>query len=114
MSGYKFELENNDEILKINSPKKSLRGPYTVVCKDLIERWAIVTMDWEGNPRLGIRWFWGENGNPISRSFPTWFVIPPSLSKNILSGIPIDHQISGKIDEFLQGKITGIDLKGAQ
>ena len=90
---------------------RSLSGPYTVVFKNLDERWAIVAFDWEDEPRLGIRWFWGDGGNPFSSGNGTWLVIPPSLSRNILSGLPIDHAFSGRLESFLCGNITGQQLK---
>jgi hypothetical protein len=110
MAGKSFDLTNDDEILKINSPKDKVNGPYKVIYKDLSERWAIVALDWNKKPQLGIRWFWGNGGNPFSSAHPIWLVIPSALTKNILSGLPIDHQLSGRIDDFLCGKITGPEL----
>ena len=111
-TGENFPMENDKMILQINSPRASLSGPYAVVFKDLEERWAIVAIDWDDAPRLGMRWFWGNGGNPFSTGHGTWLVIPPSLSKNILSGLPIDHTFSGQVDDFLCGKIKGKELKG--
>ncbi len=99
-------------ILKIDSPKANLSGPHIVVFKNLEERWAIVALDWDGEPRLGIRSFWGNGGNPFSSGHGTWFVIPPFLSKNILCGLPIDHAFSGRLESFLCGKISGAQLNG--
>ncbi len=110
-AGSDFEIEDDSKILQINSPREALSGPYIVVFKNMEERWAIVAFEWEGNPRLGIRWFWDGSGNPVSCGHGTWLVIPPSLSKNILSGLPIDHVFSSKIDAFLCGNITGEQLK---
>lgn len=110
-TGEKFDIENDNQILQINSPKDSLSGPYTVVFKNLEERWVIVAFDWDGEPRLGIRWFWGNGGNPFSSGHGTWLVIPSSLSKNILSGLPIDHVFSEKLNDFLSKKITGEQLR---
>ena len=107
--GATFRLKDDSKILGINSPKKSVGGPYVVVCKNLEERWAIVAMDWDEEPRLGIRWFWGSNGHPSVRGYPTWFVIPPTLSK-ILVGSPLAHEYSGRLEEYLDGKISGPDL----
>ena len=105
------KLENNSEILEIISPKKSVRGPYVVVYKDTDKRWAIVAMDWDSEPRLGIRWFWDKQGYPVGISgSPVWYVIPPQLSKSILAGLPIDHTFSTKIDKFLAGELTGQEL----
>jgi len=111
MAGINFNLNNDNAILKINSPKISVGGPYQVVYKNLNERWAIVALDWEGKPSLGIRWFWGNGGNPFSSAHPIWLIIPASLTKNILGGLPIDYKISGKIDDYLRGKINGNELK---
>jgi len=109
-TGENFQIESDEMILQINSPRANLSGPYTVVFKNLEERWAIVAFDWDGEPRLGMRWFWGNGGNPFSSGNGTWLVIPSSLSKNILSGLPIDHTFSGQLDDFLCGKIKGAQL----
>ena len=110
MGGEDLKLEFDSEILKINSPKENLGGPFKVIYKNLEERWALVAINWNNEPRLGIRWFWGNGGNPFSSAHPIWLVIPPSLSRNILSGLPLDHEFAGKIDNFLQKKINGIEL----
>ncbi|AYV24468.1 hypothetical protein [Vibrio mediterranei] len=107
MSGKEFNLEDDNEILKINSPKVSLEGPFTVVYKNLDERWAIVAINWDGEPRLGMRWFWANGGNPFSSGHPTWLVIPPSLSKGVLSSLPLDHSFATKVDDFLSEKLSG-------
>ena len=107
--GETFPLDDDREILGINSPRDRVGGPYVVVFKNVEDRWAIVAMDWEGEPRLGIRWFWGNGGNPSVRGYPTWFVIPPTLSK-ILVGSPLAHEYSGRLEEYLDGKISGPDL----
>lgn len=111
MSGKDFPLQDDSKILAINSPRDSVGGPYAVVYKNMEERWAIVAMDWDGEPRLGMRWFWGGGGNPLSSGYPIWLVIPPSLSKNILSGLPIGHKFGARVDDFLAGKIDGATLK---
>jgi len=113
-TGINFQLENDKKILQINSPRSNLSGPYAVVFKNLEERWAIVAFDWDEEPRLGIRWFWGNGGNPLSSGNGTWLVIPSSLSKTIISGLPINHTFSNRIDDFLCGKITGDQLKDQQ
>jgi len=110
MAGQNFDLNDNDAILNLNSPRKSVGGPYKVVFKDLDERWVIVALDWENEPSLGIRWFWGNGGNPFSSGNPIWLVIPSSLTKSILAGLPIDYKTNGKIDDFLRGKINGNEL----
>ena len=109
-AGENFPLYDDARILEINSPQNSVGGPYIVVYKDLEERWAIVALDWDGEPCLGIRWFWGSAGNPISTTYAIWLVIPNLLRKHILSALPIDTNLSKKIDDFLAGKIRGTSL----
>ena len=111
-TGQNFSLDNDEQILQIRSPRESVGGPFVVVYKNTVERWVIVAMDWDGEPRLGIRWFWDGSGNPFSSGHATWLVIPPSLSKNVLSGLPIDHGFGGRIDDFLCGRIKGAELVG--
>jgi len=109
-TGQSYPIDKNGEILKINSPQSSLGGPFVVVFKNIEERWAIVAITWDGLPRLGIRWFWGTLGQPVSMTHGTWLVIPPSLSKGILASLPLDHAFSGRLDDFLCGKIKGTEL----
>ncbi len=111
-TGESFDLENDNSLLQINSPRENLSGPYVVVFKNIKERWAIVAIEWDKKPRLGMRWFWGNGGAPFSSGHGIWLVIPPALSKNVLIGLPIDHGFAGKIDDFLRGKINGEQLKG--
>ncbi|ADQ80434.1 hypothetical protein Palpr_2298 [Paludibacter propionicigenes WB4] len=110
MSGEKFDLEIDANILAINSPQSCVNGPYKIVYKHIKERWVIIALDWDGEPRLGIRWFWDKSGNPISRGYPTWFIIPTSLSNAILNGLPLDFAFRSKIADFLASKILGNDL----
>ena len=104
MGGKTLNLENDAEILQIKVFKKSGVGPYLVVYKNIKDRWAIVAMDWfignKAEPRLGIRWFNQNVGNPQSSSKPSWLVIPPEMSKNILFGLPIEHDFYGKIAHY--------------
>ncbi len=110
MAGKNFKIDDDKEILKINSPRVSVGGPYVVVYKDIIERWAIVALDWEKEPRLGIRWFWGNAGNPFSTGHPTWLIIPPKLVISILNGLPIEFQFRKRLEDYLCGKVDGKEL----
>lgn len=110
-TGENFDLNDDNKILQINAPKDRVGGPYTVVFKNIKERWAIVALKWDGQPRLGIRWFGGNSGIPSGFGHGEWFIIPTSISKNILCGLPIDHALSCRIEEFLSGKIEGDDLR---
>lgn len=110
MAGEKFNLDDDEAILGLNSPKNSVGGPYRVVYKNTEERWVIIALDWDGEPRLGIRWFWGNGGNPFSSGNPTWLVIPNSLSNSILNGLPLDFKFHKNIEDFLSRRINGTDL----
>ena len=111
MSGENFDLENDDKILEIKSPKKSIGGPYFVVFKSVEERFAIVALDWNKKPKLAIRWFWSKKGNPVSRGHATWLVIPPMLHNAILNGLPLDFKLRDNLNRFLTGEISGNELK---
>ncbi len=110
-AGKDFPLED-DEILKINSPKEHVSGPYSVVYKNIQERWAIVALHWENEPRLGMRWFWEGGGNPFSSGHATWLIVPPTLSKSVLAGLPIEHIRAGRVEDFLCGRIESSELNG--
>jgi hypothetical protein len=114
MSGENYKIEDDAEILKINSPKIFIGGPYVVVYKDINERWAIVAIDWDKEPRLGIRWFWGNGGNPFSSGNPTWLVIPSALSNSILNGLPLDFGFRKEIEKFLAGEIQGEEIRSSK
>ena len=86
-------------ILSVCSPKGSVDGPYEVVYKT--DYWAIVTMKYDGTPRLGIRWFIGGVGTPSSRGNATWFVLPEELYGCILAGIPLRPEKRESINQFL-------------
>ena len=109
--GESFDIGNDNEILSINSPQRNVGGPYVVVHKDMTERWAIVAMDWDEEPVLGIRWFWGEGGNPRSTTYSTWLVVPSSLSMNMLSGLSLEQNLRNKLENFLSGNINGNKLR---
>lgn len=107
MSGEEMDLSDDNEILSINSPKNLLGGPYRVVYKNIEERWAIVAMDWDKKPCLGIRWFWGSAGNPFSSGYPTWLVIPSGLTYSILNGLPLDFNFRNTVEKYLKKELSG-------
>lgn len=109
MAGVTFNINDDSKILGINSPKNLVGGPYSVVYKDVEERWAIVALDWDSRPCLGIRWFWGGSGNPFSRQ-PTWLILPSNLINSTLNGLPLDYSFRARLDQYLSGKIKGSDL----
>ncbi|GAB6392219.1 MAG: hypothetical protein MdMp014T_1592 [Treponematales bacterium] len=69
-TGKDLGFMSDEAILGIKSPRSRIGGPYCVVYKDVEERFAIVALDWDGKPRLGIRWFWGSLGVPASSGYP--------------------------------------------
>lgn len=109
MGGKDFPLYSNDEILGIKSPKENVgqEGPHVVVFKDTDNRWAIVAMDWDERPSLGIRWFWGNSGHPSAFGNPQWFVIPSELNESILLGLPLTREFSDLLKGFLADEIPG-------
>lgn len=110
MAGELLNLNDDVLILAIRSPMKSVRGPYQVVYRSLEERYAIVALEWDGVPSLGIRWFWGRIGNPISTGYPTWFIYPSGLLHGLLNGLPIEYGARKKLEKFLSGELSGTDL----
>lgn len=105
--GENFDLFDDSKILQIDSPRENISGPFEVIYKDIGERWAIVTIQWDGKPRLGIRWFWDSNGMPNGHGYSTWFVVPDEIAFAILNGLPIKSALKLKTQDFLAGKIEG-------
>lgn len=111
MGGENFNMESDEAILQITSPIPRLNGPYLVVYKDVTERWAIVAMEWDNGHRvLGMRWFKGAKGCPVSSSRPIWLVLPEKLHKSIVDGLPISYKKRLNIERFLAREITGEEL----
>jgi hypothetical protein len=61
--------------------------------------WSVARMTWAGDPdAVGIRWNGeqGENpGNPSSRGYPTWLIIPAPLAQilvDAVNNLPRDGQ----------------------
>ena len=111
-AGENFDMTKNTNILKINSPKNRVSGPFVLVYKNIKSRWALVAFSWDKKPQLGLRWFWDNAGMPISRGHSTWLVVPQELTTTILNGLPLNAAFRAKIDDFLSGKISGLELKG--
>lgn len=99
---------DNDVILSVCSPREFVLGPYTVVYKT--EYWAIVTLIYDTEPALGIRWFVDGVGTPSSHGYPTWFIIPDELRGALLYSLPLKVDVRNKIQKFLEGEIDGAKL----
>lgn len=85
-AGEAFDLNDDAAICEIDSPRDFVTGgPYVVVhtC-DNQDRWAVVTLEWEGAPVLGFRWFHGGYGHPNRGGWATWVVIPHLLTAPLL------------------------------
>lgn len=49
--------------------------------------WSLAVAYWDGSRAMLIRWNGGpgpSRGNPVSRSYPTWFVVPDALVPLVL------------------------------
>ena len=65
--------------------------------------WSAALLDWEQEPRVGIRWN-GENkqpGNPQSRGLPTWFVMPDELAIPVLRALLNKGLVGGGDIQFV-------------
>lgn len=109
MAGENYPLDDAS-ILAICAPRNSVGGPYTVVYKNTDERYAIVALDWNGTPSLGIRWFWGNGGSPFSSGHAIWFIYPSELLPGLLKSLPIDYVLRRKLKNYLSGTQAGKDL----
>lgn len=53
--------------------------------------WSVARGEWDGVPAVGIRWNGqdGETGpgNPQSRGFPTWFILPEELAATVMGEV---------------------------
>lgn len=63
--------------------------------------WSAAEGEWEGSPCLGVRWN-GSNseegvGNPQSRGYATWFIIPDGLEDAIRREIEFLSQTEGNV-----------------
>lgn len=99
----------DDDILSVKSPRRNVRGPYAVILKNDVDMWAVVALEWDDCPTLGIRWFNSKIGSPSSRNYPTWFILPSETHSGILSNVKVLVRMA--VEDFLCGKITGDQLK---
>lgn len=89
-----------NEVMSVNSPRSRVGGPYKIVKIGENEKYAIVTLYWDKNPTLGIRWFDQYPGMPSSHGYRTWFIIPSELWNAIIPTLDKDKQESVK--KFLE------------
>ena len=116
-AGEEFPMEDDGQILRINTPKSNLRGPWFVVKKDLSKRWALVMLSWKDpnetdfKPRLGLRWFYGIAGTPSVRGLATWLILPKEMSEILVGNLSIDADIRQKANDILSGKLSIQELE---
>ncbi len=63
--------------------------------------WSAAEGEWEGSPCLGVRWNGSVSdegvGNPQSRGFATWFIVPDELEDAILREIEFLSRTEGMV-----------------
>lgn len=80
------------EVMSVKSPRSRVGGPYKIVKICDKGDYAIVTLYWDENPALGIRWFDKYPGMPASHGYRTWFIIPSGLWNAIIPTLDEDKQ----------------------
>ena len=86
--------------------------------------YSLALMDWEGEPALGIRWNGGTEaksvgkqkihpGNPQSRGYSTWFIVPkpfviPILKKALSQGLGGGSINKKQAEKFVRDKIENL------
>lgn len=68
--------------------------------------WALALGRWDGVPCLATRWNGDEEndeskGNPISRGYPTWFILPDEMAEAMKALIPLAKR--NLVDSILSG-----------
>jgi hypothetical protein len=63
--------------------------------------WSVARGEWEGDPCLGVRWNGSKAdegvGNPQSRGYPTWFILPDGLRDAIQREIDFLVETDGTV-----------------
>jgi hypothetical protein len=73
------------------SPKSRLEHPHAIYAGN---EWSLATGLWEGDRALLIRWNDDKTkplGNPVSHSWPTWFVLPKEFHPTALEKAADEH-----------------------
>ena len=85
---------------KVLSPKKRVSN-IRVLFDGGEGSWSAVDLEWDQEPRLGLRWNGGTNhtsrlGNPQSRGVPTWFTVPEELDDIVRKEVGLLNAAKGK------------------
>ena len=102
---YGFELDEDgwievteENAMRMEFPRQKIGAVKKIVHVDEVERWALSLLLWDNKHRLATRWFWSRIGDPNSRGYPTWHILPDELAKPILT----DLWEKGTIDEEMR------------
>lgn len=109
---YGFELDEDgwievtyDNAEKIEFPRQKIGSIKKILHIDTIDRWAVSFLLWENKHRLATRWFWSRIGDPNSRGYPTWHILPDELAKPILNDLLNNNKISKKDFDYCIEKL---------
>jgi hypothetical protein len=80
--------------MNYTDPKTVLSPKGSITDLDVIHdggenSWSLARMKWDGSPVIAMRWNGGlvngipSIGNPSSRGYPTWFVVPDEVGEAI-------------------------------
>ena len=87
------------------SPKSRLRFPRAIHAGN---EWSLAVGLWDGQRALLIRWNDDASkplGNPISRSRPTWFVLPGTFRQAALKEVALSNpERARKAEGWLEGE----------
>lgn len=77
---------------KVNSPQNRLSS-VNVIYDGGEGSYSVANIEWDGQKAVGIRWNGGNEGpfpgegNPQSRGYPTWFVLPDGIAEIVKQSI---------------------------
>ena len=98
---YGFTLDEDDwievteeNVNLMNFPRQRIGSNRKIIKLEKEERWALVFLLWDNTYQLATRWFWSRIGDPNSRGYPTWHIIPVSLAKSILEDLHSKDEIN--------------------
>ncbi len=86
-------------------PKQHVGSVKKILCVDEVDRWALAVIPWDGRFRLATRWFWSRIGDPNSRGYPTWHVLPDEFAKPLLTDLLNRSRIDEQDYRFCIDKI---------
>ena len=108
--GFDFDEDGWIKVTRENAekmifPKQHVGKVKKVLCVDESDRWVLAVLPWDGRYKLATRWFWSRIGDPNSRGYPTWHVLPDEFSKPLLIDLFSRNRISEQDFNFCMEKI---------